>query len=132
MFSAVVGTHSLYSKKVSKLALVLLLNINDLFHGGIQSVLCSLRNPFFVFKKKYQNLSNLFEDSNTACVGIVALVLLLNPTPSEYRSLEMNSRDTYARFHGSKRSMFCSNQSLYRFILFLFAINRTHIYVINK
>ena len=56
LFCIIRNPFFVFKKKVSKLALVLLLNINDLFHGGIQSVLCSLRNPFFVFKKSIKSI----------------------------------------------------------------------------
>ena len=68
------------------------------FRGSNRSLLCSIRNLYnYILSLVSRELvsselytvrcgiksSNLFEDSNTVCVGIVALVLLLN---------------TYARF----------------------------------
>ena len=49
VYSADIGTHSLYSKIVSKLALVLLLNTNERFQGSNRSILCNFRNPSPVF-----------------------------------------------------------------------------------
>ena len=94
---------------VSKSALVLLLNTHKRFRRGIRSVLCSIRNRMSVFDKIVSNLSNLFEDPDSVRDTGHALVLLLNPTPLEYRSREINSRDTNVRFQGSSRSL------LYRF-----------------
>ena len=61
--------------------------------------------PGFLYSKKVSNLSNLFEDPDSVRDTGRALVLLLNPTPLEYRSLEMNSRDTNERFQSSNRSV---------------------------
>ncbi len=103
---------------VSKLALVLLLNTNERFQDSKRSVLCGIRNPFLCIQKSIKS-SNLFEDPDSVRDTGRTLVLLLNLTPSEYRSLEMNSRDTYARFQSGKRSMLCNFWNLYRFILFV-------------
>ena len=46
VYSADIGTHSLYSKIVSKLALVLLLNTYERFRGSNRSLLCKLRNLY--------------------------------------------------------------------------------------
>ncbi len=67
--------------------------------------------------KIVSNLSNLFEDPDSVRDTGHALVLLQNPTPSEYRSLEMNSRDTNEWFHGSNRRVLCSIRNLYNYIL---------------
>ena len=61
---------------------------------------------------KVSNLSNLFEDPDSVRDTGRALVLLLNPIPLEYRSLEMNSRDTNERFQTCNRSLFCVFRNL--------------------
>ena len=59
-----------------------------------------LSEPMFRIREIVSNLSNLFEDPDSVRDTGLALVLLLNPTPLEYRSREVNSRDTNAQFHG--------------------------------
>ena len=92
-------------------------------------MLYSLQNPLPVFQKSYQNLhqcccripmngSGVVIEVYSADIGThslyskivskLALVLLQNPTPLEYRSREINSRDTNERFQGSNLSIFCS------------------------
>ena len=93
VYSADIGTHSLYSKIVSKLALVLLLNTYERFRGSNRSLLCKLRNLYNYI---------------LSFVSKLALVLLQNPTPLEYRSREINSRDTNERFQGRNRNVLCS------------------------
>ena len=52
---------------------------NERFQNGNRGLLCSDRNQVSCIRR---------------IVSKLALVLLLNPTPLEYRSREVNSRDT--------------------------------------
>ena len=56
VYSADIGTHSLYSKIVSKLALVLLLNTNERFRVVIEVCSAAFGTYRLYSKKTYQNL----------------------------------------------------------------------------